>query len=255
MNNTKTEVSTTEKPKAEKPITGVVINKLAQRGITMIYDAVRHSAGFKQASVLHQSAPALMMQGLCIAVNNGVGAQVALEEARKRKDGDKYFSGMWASDASSLALVAHGVDSDLIVTTGSGEKSIRLNVRSLMVGKPRKDKTTQKTLISWPSLQGVANKIRDAEKQVAIESATPEEKSAMEKTAKIESADVDMKRARSTISHFKSLSASVRNLALSILADEDSQNVDIEKAKVLRFVADAGPRAIGKYAELLGVKL
>lgn len=242
-------MANTQMERAAEGAQGVVISKAAMQGIKLMAQGIKASQNKAAAEAAAVNGMQILSQGLCLAVQNGCTARLALETVSSIKGVD--ISAMHKTEKSNLQTVAEGIDGDIMVRKGDGT----IRTRDAMVGKEKVDKLTKVKTVEWPSLQTLAAKVREGKAALALEKAEGAEKKRLEDKAKADKADKDMKSCRAVVKHFKAVGPTVRNIALAVLADENTAKVDAEKAKVLQKVADLGPTGIRALAESLKIKL
>ena len=226
---------------AVKGITGIVIPAKAMQGINMVLKGMQASAKFAEVSTIHQSAPQMVTQGLCICLANGVSCGTALRELSGRKGCENLLASMHDSDGSALRLLCEAIDENITVKVANDAS---VTIRSMMVGKHTIDKVTKVTKTTFPSLQGLAGKIRIARKVLLLENADGAAKQKLLAKIKADKVSDATKKAESAIRYFGSISGAVRNIALAVQCDDKAAELDRNKAKLLEYVSDLAPKAV-----------
>lgn len=221
----------------------LVINAKAKKGIDIVFGAMKDSHKKTVATDAAESVPQKLMQGICIALTEGVLPNAVLREISGRQNGTSIMSGMWKSDKAAFAAVCEAVQMDMIIPHGDGTS----NIRALMVGKDKKSKgadgaITVKT--TWPSMQGLYGKILKAKEQARLSSDDATVKKAALAEQKTKKANADIKAADSAVKHFGALANAVKAICHAVKSADDSAKLDKEKAAVLNYVAGLNPKQI-----------
>ena len=219
---------------------GLVINAKASQGIKKISKGISLSAKLTNAKNEAECAPQLIMEGLCLITQNGILPSVALHEITGIKGMAEAIGKMWKSDKSCFEKVCQGLEANIQLEI----RGVKQSIRELMVAKVRKDKATGQEVITWPSMQGIAGKIREAETAARLLSEDKAIADAAKKEAAKKKADADVKAASNAIKQFGSISNSVKALCHAVKTAEDVAKLDKEKAAVLAYVAGLSPKAI-----------